>query len=125
MTLLEQQTIAKTLLQASLQSCENSQQRQGKSDDPVEEVEGANGQISEYVISVARVEEEKDSATLQLKGMEAKCTRLEKELEERSVDKLDGEEEENATSHQQPSYESSSDLGIESGTEVEDSLSEK
>ena len=26
---------------------------------------------------------------------------------------------------QQPSYESSSDLGIESGTEVEDSLSEK
>jgi len=153
-TLLEQQTIAKTLLQASLQSCENSQQRQGKSDDPVEEVEGANGQISEYVISVAgvletmnvdqtarqrvmgvvgrlvdrlaRVEEEKDSATLQLKGMEAKCTRLEKELEERSVDKLDdGEEEDNATSHQQPSYESSSDLGIESGTEVEDSLSEK
>ena len=76
--------------------------------------------------------------------MEAKCTRLEKELEERSVDKLDGEEEDNATSHQvglawcqqsaliitmthpqQPSYESSSDLGIESGTEVEDSLSEK
>ena len=32
--------------------------------------------------------------------MEAKCTRLEKELEERSVDKLDGEEEDNATSHQ-------------------------
>lgn len=77
--------------------------------------------------------------------MEAKCTRLEKELEERSVDKLDiGEEEDNATSShqvgldvnnqhchnaiihpQQPSYESSSDLGIESGTEVEDSLSEK
>ena len=28
-------------------------------------------------------------------------------------------------SPQQPSYESSSDLGIESGTEVEDSLSEK
>ena len=73
--------------------------------------------------------------------MEAKCTRLEKELEERSVDKL--EEEDNATNHQvgldvnnqhchnamihpqQPSYESSSDLGIESGTEVEDSLSEK
>ena len=33
--------------------------------------------------------------------MEAKCTRLEKELEERSVDKLDnGEEEDNATSQQ-------------------------
>ena len=32
--------------------------------------------------------------------MEAKCTRLEKELEERSVDKLDREEEDNATSHQ-------------------------
>ena len=33
--------------------------------------------------------------------MEAKCTRLEKELEERSVDKLDnGEEEDNVTSHQ-------------------------
>ena len=34
--------------------------------------------------------------------MEAKCTRLEKELEERSVDKLDnGEEEDNATSSHQ------------------------
>ena len=32
--------------------------------------------------------------------MEAKCTRLEKELEEPIVDKLDGEEEDNATSHQ-------------------------
>jgi len=63
---------------------------------------------------------------MQLKGMAAKCTRLEKELEERSVDKLEGgEEEEGAGSGQQPSYESSSDLGIESGTEVEDSLSEK
>jgi len=162
-TLLEQQTIAKTLLQASLQSCESSQQggQRHKSDEAGEEHvqageqgERAGGQISEYVVSVsavlettgvdqtarqrvmgvvgrlvdrlARVEEEKDSATMQLKGMAAKCTRLEKELEERSVDKLEGgEEEEGAGSGQQPSYESSSDLGIESGTEVEDSLSEK
>ena len=35
-----------------------------------------------------------------MSGMAAKCTRLEKELEERSVDKLEGEEEEGAGSGQ-------------------------
>ena len=50
--------------------------------------------------------------------MEERVSRFEKELEDRSVTKgEDGQE--------QPSYESSSDLGIESGTEVDDSLSEK
>lgn len=107
--------------------------------------ERGGGQISEYVVSVsavlettgvdqtarqrvmgvvgrlvdrlARVEEEKDSATMQLKGekrrdsrfnvdqivsgMAAKCNRLEKELEERIVDKLEGgEDEEGAGSGQ-------------------------
>jgi hypothetical protein len=76
--------------------------------------------------------------------MEEKVCRLEKELEER---KEKGEEDDEEgmgqvriptpllftfpipillpISPQPPSYESSSDLGIESGTEVEDSLSEK
>jgi len=49
--------------------------------------------------------------------MEERMCRLEKELEDRNVTKEDSVE--------QPSYESSSDLGIESGTEVDDCLSEK
>ena len=49
--------------------------------------------------------------------MEERVCRLEKELEDRTVTKEEGQE--------QPSYESSSDLGIESGNEVDDSLSEK
>ena len=44
--------------------------------------------------------------------------RLQKELEDRTVTKPEEGQE-------QPSYESSSDLGIESGNEVDDSLSEK
>ena len=114
-------------------------------------VDNGGGQISEYVVSVsavlettgvdqtarqrvmgvvgrlvdrlARVEEEKDSATMQLKGeqkkrenlswirwlkivsgMAAKCTRLEKELEERSVDKLEGGEEEEGAGSGQVSF---------------------
>jgi len=77
------------------------------------------GVVSRLVDRLHRVEEEKDSANMQLKGMEERVCRLEKELEEgRTVTKQEEGQE-------QPSYESSSDLGIESGTEVDDSLSEK
>ena len=50
--------------------------------------------------------------------MEERLAKLEKELEERSLVK--GEDR-----HDQPLYESSSDAGIESGTEADDCLSEK
>ena len=51
-------------------------------------------------------------------GMEERVAKLEKELEDRSIDKND-------ESGEVPLYESSSDAGIESGNEVDDSLSEK
>jgi len=76
------------------------------------------GVVSRLVDRLHRVEEEKDSANLQLKGMEERVCRLEKELEDRAITNPEDVQE-------QPSYESSSDLGIESGTEVDDSLSEK
>ena len=51
--------------------------------------------------------------------MEERLAKLEKELEDqRTIVK--GEER-----HDQPLYESSSDAGIESGTEADDCLSEK
>jgi len=169
-TLLEQQNLAKSLLQASLHNPNLNYEallRKSKSEDssrpsspgPSTSINNSNSQpppmgpsiddgpqISEFVVSVSavlettgvdhsakarvmgvvsrlvdrlhRVEEEKDSANMQLKGMEEKVCRLEKELEDRTVTKNEDEQE-------PPSYESSSDLGIESGTEVDDSLSEK
>jgi len=171
-TLLEQQNLAKTLLQASLHNPNLNYEallRKNKSEDsprppspgPSSSSTSINNnnnnpnpgpsiddgpQISEFVVSVSavlettgvdhsakarvmgvvsrlvdrlhRVEEEKDSANMQLKGMEERVCRLEKELEDRTVTKPEEGQE-------QPSYESSSDLGIESGTEVDDSLSEK
>ena len=50
--------------------------------------------------------------------MEERVSRLQKELEDHVVTKQEELEEQQA-------YESSSDLGIESGNEVDDSLSEK
>ena len=104
--------------------------------------------VNRLVDRLTRAEEEKDTANLQLKGMtfnllvhiglvyicstiwtslnllkillgmEEKVAKLEKELEDRIVDKND-------ESGEVPLYESSSDAGIESGNEVDDSLSEK
>ena len=89
--------------------------------------------VNRLVDRLHRAEEEKDTAALQLKGrsqvshltsplfcagMEERVAKLEKELEERSLVK--GEDR-----HDQPLYESSSDAGIESGTEADDCLSEK
>jgi len=76
------------------------------------------GVVSRLVDRLNRVEEEKDSANMQLKGMEERVSRLQKELEDHTVTKQEEVEEQQA-------YESSSDLGIESGNEVDDSLSEK
>ena len=50
--------------------------------------------------------------------MEERVAKLEKELEDRSIEKSD-------EIGDQPLYESSSDAGIESGNEVDDCLSEK
>jgi len=150
-TILEQQNLAKTLLQASIHSPPNYEAllKKQKSSEVSESGQCGSGggavapptahapvppeegpAISEFVVSVSavlettgvdhaskarvmgvvnrlvdrlhRVEEEKDSATLQLKafaGMEERMCRLEKELEDRNVTKEDSVE--------QPSYESS------------------
>jgi len=74
--------------------------------------------VNRLVDKLHRAEEEKDTATLQLKGMEERVARLEKELEVRIIDKVDD-------TGDHPLYESSSDAGIESGNEVDDCLSEK
>ena len=91
--------------------------------------------VSRLVDRLHRAEEEKDSATLQLKGetwkvkfitsnifmnkgMEEKVAKLERELENKVVDKVDDSADGAVL------YESSSDAGIESGNEVDD-LSEK
>lgn len=74
--------------------------------------------VNRLVDRLHKTQEEKDSARLQLKGMEERVAKLEKELEDRSIVK--GEDH-----HEPPLYESSSDAGIESGTEADDCLSEK
>jgi len=178
-TFMEQQNLAKTILQASLSNnqvnyeCLSRKARMEESgrqdskkesqlpwqpqskqdliplkeDSPLHQEPASAPQISEFVVSVSavlettgvdtasrasvmavvnrlvdrlnRVEEEKNSATQQLKGMEEKVNRLEKELEDRRIIEKDDEDKTGP-------YESSSDLGIESGTEVDgDSLSEK
>ena len=52
-------------------------------------------------------------------GTEERAAKLEKALEDRSIEKTEH------VGDGVPMYESSSDAGIESGNEVDDSLSEK
>jgi hypothetical protein len=75
--------------------------------------------VSRLVDKLHRTEAERDTATLQLKGTEERVAKLEKALEDRSIEKTED------VGDGVPMYESSSDAGIESGNEVDDSLSEK
>merc|ERR1719430_259194 len=106
--MMEQQNLAKSLLHASLQSVSAVLETTGVDNSTKAQVMGV---VSRLVDRLNRVEEEKDSANMQLKGMEERVSRLQKELEDHTVTKQEEVEEQQA-------YESSSDLGIESGNEA-------